>query len=227
VRRLAPLALAAALAAGCGAGETKGTVSVWVTRDRGAQVLVTARAPAGLTAMQALRRVADVKTRYGGRFVQAIDGIEGSVSARKDWIYFVNGYEADRGAAEYRLHPGDVEWWDYRSWAGKALHVPVVVGAFPEPFLHGYAGKRLPAAVVSADPAGGHALAKLLHGRFVRIKKDAADVQARDANVLFLSRGPTRFVGRATAPGRPVSFTFSGDWHALIRGAYRYRYEVP
>src|SRR5205823_809025 len=146
--RVAAVVLAAAALAGCanaGAGG-KGRATVWVTRDEGAHVLLVRTVPAGLTAIQGLERVAHVRTRYGGRFVQAIDGIEGSLSRRQDWFYFVNGYEADRGGAEYVLHAGDVEWWDYRSWR-QNMHVPVVVGAFPEPFLHGYGGRHRQAAV--------------------------------------------------------------------------------
>ena len=45
---------------------------------------------------------------YGGRFVQSIEGVAGDAGAKRDWFYFVNGVEADRGAAEYRLRPGDV-----------------------------------------------------------------------------------------------------------------------
>jgi hypothetical protein len=223
VRLLAPVVLVAALAAGCGAG-TKGSAAVWVTRDRGAHVLLVAKVPAGLTAMQALRRVTKVKTRYGGRFVQSIDGLSGSATAQRDWFYFVNGYEADRGAAEYRLHDGDVEWWDYRSWAAGEATVPVVVGAFPEPFLHGYAGKRLSALVVSGDPQAARAVAKVLHARVA-----GAYEQTRDTNVLVLAEGsPARFkvVGDSRAGGSVV-FAFSGDWHELVDGKYRYRYSVP
>jgi hypothetical protein len=208
--------------AGCGAGQTTGTAAVWITRDRGAHVLRVARVPAGLTAMQAIGRVADVKTRYGGRFVQAIDGLEGSLSSRHDWFYFVNGYEADRSAAEYRLHPGDVEWWDYRSWTGGGLHVPVVVGAFPEPFLHGYGGKRRP-AVVFGDPKGGPALAKVVHGLYA----GRSGAVSPDANTLVVGNGATRLVARGMGAGAPVTFVFRGDWHALLRGKYRYRYSVP
>ena len=66
---------------GCGGGREHGTATLWVTRDRGAQVLYTGTVPAGLTAMQALERVRKVTTRYGGRFVQSIDGVEGSATA--------------------------------------------------------------------------------------------------------------------------------------------------
>jgi hypothetical protein len=128
------LALAAA---GCGGEREHGTATLWVTRDRGAQVLFTSNVPAGLTAMQALSRVRTVHTRYGGRFVQSINGLGGSLTKQNDWFYFVNGVEGDRSAAEVRLHPGDVEWWDFRHWTGATMSVPVVVGAFPQPFVDG------------------------------------------------------------------------------------------
>jgi hypothetical protein len=141
VRRLVLLALALVLA-GCGGdGRAAGTATLWVTRDGGQTVVYEGQVPAGLTAMQALDRKLDVETRYGGRFVEAIEGVEGDASRQRDWFWYVNGIEGDRSAAEYRLHDGDVEWWDYRSWRGQ-MRVPVVVGAFPEPFLHGYGGER-------------------------------------------------------------------------------------
>ena len=93
-----------------------------------------------------LDRVADVQTRYGGRFVQSVDGLDGSVLGGSDWLYFVNGVYADRGAAGYRLRDGDVLWWDYRRWVESEPRT-VVVGAFPEPFLHGFAGRVRPAHV--------------------------------------------------------------------------------
>ena len=111
-----------------------GPPTLWVTRDRGAHVIYAGPVPAGLTAMQALERKLHVSTRYGGRYVQAIDGIQGSLSSEHDWLYFVNGLEANEGATVVRLHPGDIEWWDYRSWSGNALNIPVVVGAYPKPF---------------------------------------------------------------------------------------------
>jgi hypothetical protein len=136
VRRTIVLVLALAVA-GCGGEREHGTATLWVTRDRGAQVLFTSNVPAGLSAMQALSRVRSVNTRYGGRFVQSINGLGGSLTKQNDWFFFVNGIEGDRSAADVRLHPGDVEWWDYRHWTGATMSVPVVVGAFPQPFLGG------------------------------------------------------------------------------------------
>jgi hypothetical protein len=136
VKSVALLVLALALA-GCGGGREHGTATLWVTRDRGAHVVFAGSVPSGLTAMQALDRKLDITTRYGGRFVQSIRGTEGSVTAHHDWFYFVNGIEGDRSAAEVTLRAGDVEWWDYRSWQGGAMTVPVVAGAYPQPFAQG------------------------------------------------------------------------------------------
>jgi uncharacterized protein DUF4430 len=136
VRRTFVLVIAL-VATGCGGEREHGTATLWVTRDRGAQVLFVSNVPAGLTAMQALSRVRTVHTRYGGRFVQSINGLGGSLAKQNDWFYFVNGVEGDRSAAEVKLHQGDVEWWDYRHWTGATMSVPVVVGAYPQPFLGG------------------------------------------------------------------------------------------
>ena len=142
VKRGFLVAFALVLLTGCGGERAgSGSASLWVTRDRGATVLLVRTVPAGLTAMQALDRELDIDTSYGGRFVQSIDGVEGDVSKQRDWFWFLNGIEADRSAADYRLRPGDVEWWDFRSWEDE-MREPVVVGAFPEPSCTATTGRR-------------------------------------------------------------------------------------
>jgi Domain of unknown function (DUF4430) len=213
------LAFVALLAAGCGSlPGGKGTATVWVTRDRGAHVLLVRHVPAGETAMQALERVAKVKTAYDGRYVESVDGVSGSLSAQRDWFYFVNGIESDRGAVDYTLHAGDIEWWDYRSWR-HAMSAPVVVGAFPEPFLHGFAGKARASVVLGSGP-GARALAQVVHGKVV-------SRAPADANVLRLVDGTVRFTAHERSGGG-VEFVYSGDAMRLAHhpGIYRYRYEV-
>ena len=202
MRLLAAAGLAAAFLAGCGSTHTSGSATLWITRDRGRDVVLTKKVKAGQTAMQALQQVVKAKTSYGGRFVQSIDGVSGNRSARRDWFYFLNGYEADRGAADYTLHPGDVEWWDYRNWK-HSIHVPVVVGAFPEPFLHGYGGKTRDAAVVFDSPALAP-LAKRLD-KLIHAKRLNAE-QLVSANVLFLAKADVPFSATAPAAGAPVRF---------------------
>jgi hypothetical protein len=147
-RRALCVLLVLVLLAGCGgsAGGEEGTATLWVTRDRGAKVLVDADVDAGQTLMRALAAEADVETRYGGRYIQSVDGLAGSLTAQRDWFWFVNGYEGDRSAASYRLRDGDVAWVDYREWEREG-EARVVVGAFPEPFVHGYGGKTRAAVV--------------------------------------------------------------------------------
>jgi hypothetical protein len=206
------LVLLAAALAGCGGRSTHGTATLWVTRDRGTHVLLVTSVPAGETAMQALSRAVKLKTRYGGRYVQAIDGTGGSLTARRDWFYFVNGIAPDRGAAEVRLRPGDVEWWDYRAW-GSADEVPVVVGAFPEPFLHG--GR--PAVVIGSGPVARR-LALVVHGR-------VAASAAKDANVLRIVPG-SGFTARKD--GGRVVFTLGAVDAARLAAdtaLARFRYE--
>jgi hypothetical protein len=114
-----------------------------------------------MTAMQALASVAKVSTRYGGRYVESIDGIEGSLSQQRDWFYFVNGYEADRSAAEYRLHPATSSGGTTAPGSGEPCDP--VVGAFPEPFVTATTGKR--GRWSEYDVAGAEAAARVLAGR--------------------------------------------------------------
>jgi Domain of unknown function (DUF4430) len=144
------LGLLAVTATSCSVGtSTKGgSAQLVVTRDFGKQRLLSFtedRIPSGETAMRMLMRSGDVKTRYGGRFVTAIKGVESRTSGTRklDWFYYVNGIEADVGAAERKVASADRVWWDYHDWSA-VMRVPAVVGSFPEPFLHGSEGKRFP-----------------------------------------------------------------------------------
>jgi len=231
-RRLAPVLLAAALVlAGCG-GEAGGggEATLWVTRNHGATSLVDTKVDAGQTVLRALRSAATVETRYGGRFVQAIDGVEGSAGAQRDWFFFVNGIEADRSAVELRVRPGDVVWWDYRGWSDSP-RTPVVVGAFPEPFVHGWNGEVRPVAVRFAPGLG--AQARRIGERLGAdsVEPEGADAPG-DANVFRLVDGAPRFVAAERSPGSaagsPVVFTFAGDVDALLDGALgRKAYALP
>ncbi len=222
--RVGLFALVAALAAGCGSSSS-GHATVWVTHGRGSHVLHTAQIPAGLTAIQGLARVAKVKTRYGGRYVRSVDGV--AEHGRESWFYYVNGYLADRGAAEYRLRDGDVEWWDYRSWRDP-LDDAVVVGAFPEPFLHGYGGERRRTVVVSKDHRLGRRVARLVGASSVVTGRPPAGV-----NVVELRRAVRpRFYAKTalSRPGSLVVFVLDAGFarELLARPALaRFRYSVP
>ncbi|MDX6607055.1 MAG: hypothetical protein QOD14_1595 [Solirubrobacterales bacterium] len=148
----AALVLGATAAAGCGlgAGKSTGDVDLTVTRGYGSVVMAqkTDSIHESDTVLRVLDRNADVSTRYGGGFIQSIDGLAGSQGGGRssDWFFYVNGIESPIGAAQYDLSGGDRIWWDYRDWTA-AMRVPAVVGSWPEPFVHGFQGRRYTASV--------------------------------------------------------------------------------
>jgi Domain of unknown function (DUF4430) len=119
------------LLAGCGGsdGDQDG-VSLTVTRDFGREVVASAREaelPEDATAQGLLRSETDAPADR--------------------WAYFVNGVRPDVPAAEYELAPGDRVQFD----EGASPSTRAIVGAFPEPFLHGLEGERRPVRVECDD----------------------------------------------------------------------------
>ena len=155
--RLVVTAIATACAvavAGCGLGPGPGTggVTLTVTRNFGSRpvaALTQSRVPGAETVMRMLERHLHVATRYGGGFVESIDGLAGN-SNRTDWFYYVNGIQASQGAATTNLHRNDRIWFDLHDWHA-TNSIPAVVGSFPAPFTNGIGGKRLPTTVECAS----------------------------------------------------------------------------
>ena len=184
------LALLCAALAGCGFGEgsSTGEVTLTVTRDFGAERLHEGVdqevASEGDTVMRLLQDAYDVETRYGGGFVQEVDGVRGGRvdGKRADWFYYVNGVEASVGAAERRVSAGERVWWDHHAWEA-AQRVPAVVGSFPEPFATGLEGKRFPVKLVCLGAAERSC-------DEVSTRLEEAGVRAVSRSVLEQSGGP-------------------------------------
>ena len=90
--------------------------------------------------------------------VQSIDGIEATNDGRRyDWFFYVNG--SSRRWAQPNTRCG----WRCRVVGlprlGATIHVPAVVGSWPQPFTGGYDGRRGPVAVECLD--GGAACARV------------------------------------------------------------------
>lgn len=234
MRRLAPavalLACVVALAAcGLGAGEGVSGVTLTVTQDFGTRTLGqrdVAEVPGGETVMRFLTRNFKATTRYGGGFVQSIDGLAGGEQGGRpvDWFYYVNGIEAPRGAASTKLVAGDRVWWDRHDW-GTAMRVPAVVGSFPEPFRSGIKGRKLPVRVECerpSSPACGEAskrlaavgvpvgravLGVLSQGRLARVLVGRWPAVRRNQEVKAIEEGPGRsgVFARIDAAGRRIT----------------------
>ena len=153
---------AAAALGGCGVGPGEGPaggVQLTATRDFGNRTVLArpqAKVQGADTVMRVLDRNAKVTKRFGGDFVQSIDGIDGGRSGGRpvDWFIYVNGIQSEKGAGAVEVRGGDRLWWDHHDW-GVTPDIPAVVGSFPEPFVHGTDGKRLPVRVECEDPRAG------------------------------------------------------------------------
>lgn len=157
MRRWAPLLAVLALT-GCsvGTGAPSTSTRLLVTEDFGTvvdQELDTPKSQDGDTVMRLLDRNARVAKVDGGGFVQSIDGRAGGRRGGRpyDWFFYVNGVESEQGAASVKVRPSDRIWWDRHDW-GVTQTIPAVVGSFPEPFLHGYDGNRLPTRLECTEP---------------------------------------------------------------------------
>jgi len=180
------LASVAAIAtAGCGLGSGRGLrdVRLTITREYGSTP-VLAREVGDVTESDTVMRVlernaAKVATRYGGGFVQAIDGLEAQerFGRSRDWFFYVDGVESTVGAADYSLKGGESVWWDYRDWSA-AMRVPAVVGSWPQPFVGEYDGRRHPVVV---DCRGGEAACAQVRGRLERVGATISDGMPADA----------------------------------------------
>lgn len=198
---LTALVPAAALAGcGLGAGRTPASVTLLVTRDFGAQTVRSLPHPRSAgeeTVMALLERNAAVATRYGGGFVESVDGQAGGYAHGQpvDWFYYLNGVQADRGAAQTNVRSGDRVWWDLHDWS-QTDEVPAVVGSFPEPFLHGVEGRVPHVRVECASPQMQSCL--------------IAERLLRAAGV----RDTTTQLGDATPPGSTLR-VLVGTWREL------------
>ena len=131
-----------------GAAEANITVRVVATLDFGDEVLVdnTISVAPGTRAMDAVRQVADVGTKYGGGFVQSVNGIESGKPAELDWFFFLNGFMSNKGAANCRVRDGDLIQLDFHDWRFRTF-IPTTIGAFPETLLYGFEVDARPTAV--------------------------------------------------------------------------------
>lgn len=210
------LVLVLAGLAGCGSSRSTGSeeMALTVTRDYGRTDFIALRhervpPPGGL---------ARVFQRYA--------------NTRATQSLFVNGILAPEPAAQLAVHGGDRVWLDQHD-AGVAGQVPAVVGSFPEPFLHGSDGKRLPVRVECDNPRAGACAAvadKLVKlgvvaGRSI-VSRSAADetvrilvgpwkrLRGRDLASDSIDRGPR-------SSGVYARFGATGDRLAVLDAAGR------
>ncbi|HYB22343.1 MAG TPA: DUF4430 domain-containing protein [Solirubrobacteraceae bacterium] len=161
---LAGLLTALALA-GCGlAPATPTAVRLLLTREFGARVIQRRgplKAGEGESVLQLLSSADAVRTNTGA--VTSIGDLtaagapqtNGSVQSAgsERWVYYVNGVQAPHWPAATSVYAGDHIWWDLHDVSRAPPTPAAIVGAFPEPFLNGIEGKRLPVRVECTSEA--------------------------------------------------------------------------
>jgi hypothetical protein len=129
------------------------TVELVITRDFGKELIFgdSIKIDGDATAMTILQDGVEVETKYGGGFVNAINGIssgfEGNNGQKLDWFYYMNGMSCNMGATDYTVNPGDIEHWDFRDWSYYQM-TPAIIGDFPQPFVNGFNGKVYPTTII-------------------------------------------------------------------------------
>lgn len=194
------------------------SVRVVVTSDFGKEIFVEETVVIGesTTALDALQQVAEVKTKHGGGFVSAIDGISseyGGVNRdKRDWLFYINGMSVNIGAGQYILHPGDTEHWDFREWSFRQF-VPAIIGDFPEPFLHGYGGVAYPTVIAYQD--GWEGEARQIANRLNQLGVESISLKNADelladekesGNLILLGTSDCQLIGEINQPWNRLGF---------------------
>jgi hypothetical protein len=179
--RALALVIAATALAGCGsnAATRSDDIALTVTRDFGAEAVVSGAA----------ERVPEA-----GGLTQILQPYRNS---RGTQSLFVNGILADEPLDELEVHGGDRVWLDQHP-PGVASRIPAVVGAFPQPFVNGIGGKRLPVRVECDEPRAGAcaAVAEKLVGLGVVAGRSIISRSAADETVRILVAPWKRLRGR-------------------------------
>jgi hypothetical protein len=218
--------------AGCGliTGAAPTSIQLLVTSEFGARLVHRSgplRASAHETVLSLLRRYYTVGLSADGRRVQSIDDVPAATSAAGEpsaqWFYYVNGVQGLSSPATRSVYPGDHVWWDLHDGI-HSENTAALVGAFPEPFLNGVEGKRLPVRVECVS-ASGPACVTVTDGmREAGVPAALAAVGSGGApETLRLLVGPWARIGgelAAEGVGRGPSFsgvyaTFSADGGTL------------
>lgn len=125
-------------------------VNIAITENFGRELVQenTITIPSGSSALDALKSVSQIETKYGGNFVTSINGIESNFpDDHYDWFFYVNGFLAKEGGSSYIIRGGDSIQWDYHNWESE-YHQSAIIGDYPKYFTNGYAGDKSPTIIV-------------------------------------------------------------------------------
>ncbi len=98
--------------------EKQEIVQVTISQNNGEKTITEkeVKIEEGTTVMDVMKNNFEIETASGGGFITTIEGLKAEKSEKMAWFFTVNGEEAQVGAKEYELEPGDKLVWDMHSW---------------------------------------------------------------------------------------------------------------
>jgi hypothetical protein len=135
--------LAALIAGGCGlqTAARRGPATVTVTEDFGSKPVASGAVSPSVGGTPALA-LSGRRLRIAGDSSGSVGSVARVAAAgARRWFLYLNGVAA---RPRSRVYSGEGVWWDLHTSDARPR---AVVGSFPEPFVHGLGGKRLPTTV--------------------------------------------------------------------------------
>ncbi len=207
----------------------EGTIPVTIiaTENFGTSVLFNEELiiESGESAIDVLQKVATVTTTDGARYIESINGMKsqynGGTGEKKDWLYYINGMLASVGANMYKLHPGDIERWDFHDWDSDRM-ITSIIGDYPEPFLHGYSGRVTATTIVYGEEFYNTAfsLQQSLENQGVSISikhfDDLSDDEKRSHNLIFIDTYENDLIDELNANADQLGWFIEHDKSQII-----------
>ena len=203
------------------------TVTIIATENFGKTVLLDKKLiiESGESAMDILNKVATVTTTYGGGYVESINGIKsqynGGAGEKKDWLYYINGMLASVGSNMYKLHPDDIERWDFHDWRSDQA-VTAIIGDYPEPFQHGYSGRVAATTIVHAEEfyESAFELQQSLENYGISVSinhlEELSESEKKSNNIIFIDTYENDLIGELNADADQLGWFIEYEKNSVV-----------
>jgi hypothetical protein len=180
-----------------------------------------------MSVLDVLENVTQIETGYGGKFITSINGIKSTYpKSPYDWFFYVNGYLAKEGAADYIINDKDLIHWDFHSWE---LHQyqSAVMGDYPSYLVNGYAGEISPTVLVFENDfrADAGKIQKQLQEKYhltlnVKPIDQLTDEEKSTSNIIIIARPENPLVTELNNLQEKMGFFTVFEDHMLIELSY-------
>jgi hypothetical protein len=200
------------------------SATIIITKNFGREVIQenAITIPVGSSALDVLKKVAEVETSYGGGFVTSINNMKsGYPDEKSDWFYYVNGFFANKGASNYIITEGDFIRWDYHNWESQSQSA--ILADYPKHFVKGYGGKISPTVIIYDDEFFTEAskLKKQLNSQYginaiYMQTEEVSTTEKMRANLIILATSNNPIVSELNENHQKIGFIAFFDRNLII-----------